>query len=273
MPVMSVPLPTQEENMEMAQFLHDHISSNLAVLKMQLCHTYKHTKNRSQRRELKSMSELVDQIIASIREASSGICERAGERSLYAAIGDCARRFERHTSIPTFFHSLGTDEHISGKISGAVVAILREALANVVRHARATEVQIDAVRQRGFLTLSVRDNGNGISESRVKNGDGFGLFSIRQRASDCGGTVCIRSQPGRGFEVVVRIPLVDTNELDNRESSPAAVRIEQPNVSAREGTPLLTTQILELAETTGRSEATVSGLSTTPRRRGRCRAA
>src|SRR5437762_2325972 len=121
--------------MGMAQFLHDTVNSNLAVLKMQLCHMYKHTRSRAQKRELKSMCDLVDQLIASIRQTSSGIRQGEDEKeSLYAAIGNCARDFDERTGIRTFFHSVGGDDHIPTKISTAVLGVLREALANVVRH-------------------------------------------------------------------------------------------------------------------------------------------
>jgi signal transduction histidine kinase len=155
-------LKTLEDQMAMAQFLHDDVNSNLAVLKMQLCHMCKHSKSRSQRRELRSMCELVDQLIASIRRRSSGIRQGADqERSLYIAIADSAHEFEQRTGIQTFFHSIGNDEDISNKISSTVLAILREALANIVRHARATEVHIRVERQTELLKLAIHDNADG----------------------------------------------------------------------------------------------------------------
>lgn len=209
------------DSLGIAQFLHDNVSSNLAVMKMQLSHMYSETKNRKQRRELKSMSELVDELIASIRQASSGVREAvAPGSSLCSAVHDCATDFQQRTSIRTSFTWMGSDDGISDKISAAVLAIVHEALANVVRHAHATEVHIDAAARTGFLTLSVRDNGSGISRCSVRRRNGFGLFSIRERTNDCSGTVRFRSNSGRGFEIVVRIPLFDKSTVfSNRTAS------------------------------------------------------
>jgi len=92
---------------------------------------------------------------------------------------------------------------------GELVAILREALQNVARHAHATAVRVTMTREGRNLVLSVKDNGAGFSpqqaEAWPKPGH-HGLVNMRARAASLGGTLSIKSTRGEGTEVVVVLP-------------------------------------------------------------------
>ena len=80
----------------------------------------------------------------------------------------------------------------------------KEALHNVAKHSRATEVSVSlATNERGF-TLMIRDNGKGFSEASLpppRLGHGNGLKNMRQRLETIGGHCDIRSVPGAGAEI------------------------------------------------------------------------
>lgn len=84
-----------------------------------------------------------------------------------------------------------------------IVQIVRETLSNIVRHANATEVYVDAVESADGLTLQIADNGEGFDPASVTLGRG--LRNIRQRAERLGGSVEIKSQPGHGTTVTLRL--------------------------------------------------------------------
>jgi signal transduction histidine kinase len=85
-----------------------------------------------------------------------------------------------------------------------VLAILSEALSNVVRHARARQVGIGAAQQDGCLVLVVQDDGQGLRAERT---DGFGLRNMRDRARLLGGELRVGPASGRGTRVELRVPL------------------------------------------------------------------
>jgi len=194
---------------EDAEFFHDQICGDLVVLKMQLDHFRKRTTNASQKRELKSMGNLVDQIICSIRERSrtSLRAVQTEPPCLYTQISRCVRRFEQRTRIRTYFRRTGDDKDVSNGISVTVLEILKESLTNIVRHAKATEVRVDAVRHQRFLAISICDNGAGAGKCAVQNPAGVGLLTIERKISALGGTVEFRCAGGQGFEVFLRIPV------------------------------------------------------------------
>jgi len=88
---------------------------------------------------------------------------------------------------------------------------VRELLANVGKHARASEVRVSIERNDGVIRVEVSDDGFGFDPVVVKTPHvtrgGFGLFSIRERLRLLGGAMAIDSAPGRGTRVVLTAPL------------------------------------------------------------------
>jgi signal transduction histidine kinase len=93
---------------------------------------------------------------------------------------------------------------ISRPVQQLCVQVLREALSNVIRHARATEVEIALVRRPGAALLTVSDNGRGI-QSGAHRDDGAGLAGITERLELMGGRLTIDSRPG-ATRLVAEIP-------------------------------------------------------------------
>ncbi|HEX3531727.1 MAG TPA: ATP-binding protein [Thermoanaerobaculia bacterium] len=84
-----------------------------------------------------------------------------------------------------------------------IYLILKEALCNAAKHARATEVRIDVAAANGELVAEVRDDGVGFvtpcpSGTGTGNGNGNGLRNLRERAAELGGRLTIESTPGAG---------------------------------------------------------------------------
>ena len=88
----------------------------------------------------------------------------------------------------------------------AMFRILQEALTNVVRHAHAGAVRI-SMRERGrVLTLTIRDNGRGITPAELRSVDSIGLLGMTERARLLGGHVTITGVAGRGSTVILTVP-------------------------------------------------------------------
>jgi len=89
--------------------------------------------------------------------------------------------------------------------------ITQEALNNIEKHAGATKTVLRLIRRKGRMCLSIRDNGRGFLPSAARAGtkrkDGFGLANIRERAGFAGGTLEIKSAPGRGTQLLISIPM------------------------------------------------------------------
>jgi signal transduction histidine kinase len=81
--------------------------------------------------------------------------------------------------------------------------VAQEALNNVTKHSGASRVFLSAIQTGDRLTLTVRDTGVGFDPAL--DVAGIGLASMRERLRIVGGTLSVRSRPGRGTEVVAEV--------------------------------------------------------------------
>jgi signal transduction histidine kinase len=88
-----------------------------------------------------------------------------------------------------------------------VFRIFQEILTNVTRHAQATKLEVVIEFKSNNLTMSVSDNGIGITEIDISDPRSLGLLGMRERALICGGQVEITGSKGVGTKVIVSIPV------------------------------------------------------------------
>jgi PAS domain S-box-containing protein len=95
--------------------------------------------------------------------------------------------------------------------------LAQEALHNVFKHAQATHVSASLDRQGDDLLFVLEDDGRGFAVDDVRphsGSGGIGLVSMRERAAIIGGRLTIRSEPGRGTRIEVRVPITTGDERD-----------------------------------------------------------
>jgi signal transduction histidine kinase len=99
---------------------------------------------------------------------------------------------------------------VAPELALALFRIAQEALNNIGKHARATEIEVNLSRKGRELLLSVSDNGIGFVPGGGKppSERGIGLGSMRERAEAVGGFADLRSSPGAGTKLVVNVPLL-----------------------------------------------------------------
>jgi signal transduction histidine kinase len=88
----------------------------------------------------------------------------------------------------------------------ALFRIAQEALINVAQHAAARRVSVWFIEQGEVLTLTVADDGTGITPDQLAAPTSLGLLSMRERVARWGGEITIAGKPGRGTTVTVRMP-------------------------------------------------------------------
>jgi PAS domain S-box-containing protein len=88
----------------------------------------------------------------------------------------------------------------------AIYRVCQEALNNIAKHSKASQVEIDLrhAEEPGELELHIRDNGRGYNPSESKSSGHYGLSMMRERAEAVGADLTITSQPGLGTELTIR---------------------------------------------------------------------
>lgn len=93
---------------------------------------------------------------------------------------------------------------LSPRIESGLYRIAQEALNNILKHAEATWVSVHLYREKRHIFLEIRDNGKGFSPEEQDKG-GIGLQSMRERAANIGAQISIKSSPGKGTQVLVKL--------------------------------------------------------------------
>jgi signal transduction histidine kinase len=103
------------------------------------------------------------------------------------------------------FRAPGADLRVGADLRRQVFLIFKEAVTNIARHSGSTRAEVHFDVSGENLVLRVTDNGKGFDPA--SSTDGNGLFNIRKRAADLGGTAELESVPDRGTTLTVRLPL------------------------------------------------------------------
>ena len=83
--------------------------------------------------------------------------------------------------------------------------IFKESINNVAKYSQATTVEINIEQQDQTLIMSIKDNGQGFDEQKIKAGNG--LRNLRERAKEISATLELRSTVGAGTEVNLNVPI------------------------------------------------------------------
>ncbi len=129
---------------------------------------------------------------------------------LVPALEKSNAEFVERTGVSLQMDCSGLDERLPAEAELALYRILQKALSNVERHARARHVTVHLTKQHGFIHLTIKDDGIGFDPDHPANGkegEGFGLLRMRERATSVGGALSVKSAPRAGTEIEVGIPL------------------------------------------------------------------
>lgn len=153
------------------------------------------------------LQSAVTELDATIRDIRSTIFElnfRPGQTSLRSDLRELVSSYAATLGFEPVTQVRGPlDSTVNDDLQIQVLAVLREALSNVARHARASACQVEVEVTDTEILVSVTDDGVGIAESVRESG----VRNIRSRAADAGGSLLLRRREPRGTALTWRAPL------------------------------------------------------------------
>lgn len=200
----------EEERTRIAREVHDELGQALTGLKLDMSllsnQLPKNTKGLQEK--TKTMITHIDTTIQTVRriatELRPGILDSLG---LVAALEWQANEFQMRTSIPCTVTSTVNDTEWAPDFQTVFFRIFQETLTNVIRHAKASRVDVELAEEDAHLVMKVRDNGRGISAEELASTRSLGLVGMRERAILIGGEVTLHGAPGKGTTVTLRVPV------------------------------------------------------------------
>jgi PAS domain S-box-containing protein len=200
----------EQERVRIARELNDDIGASLAILGVELLRAEEPISGSPGRvhpgvLELyEKMQEIAKQVSRLSHQLHSPALEYMGLAK--AVLIEC-REFAERFRISVACSCRDVPAKLDPGIGLSCLRVVQEALHNAVEHGCAGKVEVELTATSGLLTLLVRDNGKGFDVEQGRHAPGLGLISMRERMQLVGGEFEIRSQPGRGTEVICRAPL------------------------------------------------------------------
>ncbi|MFT4257683.1 MAG: sensor histidine kinase [Pseudoxanthomonas sp.] len=200
-------LAATAERERIGRDLHDLLGHTLSLitLKLELARKLSERDPAASRREMAEAERVAREALAEVRSAVTGIraADLAAELASAKLLLESSQVQLEYTAPP----SLPPDTE------RALALVLREAVTNIARHARATQARVAFSRRGDAVELRIEDNGRGGIA-----GDGNGLSGMRERIAALGGTLSIESPKGQGTRLLARAPLRQAHVAASAES-------------------------------------------------------
>ena len=212
------------ERARIARDLHDDVSQQLAVLSIALGGLKRGVRAAVDDDQLQSAISSIQQSAVALSESIRLVTHdlhpdvlRHG--GLKAALGShCAGISEAHP-IVIAFTAEGEVDTLDSKTGLSLYRIAQEALHNVVKHARASRAEVHLLRNGDSVELTIVDDGQGFDADRPRRESrGLGLMSMSERVRLAKGTLSVVTEPGKGTQVRVRVPIAPHVTLDAGEA-------------------------------------------------------
>jgi len=204
-------LSAQEaERARVSRELHDETGQALTLLLVRLQLIEDTASDPAMRKELAELRGLVVNALDGVRrltlQLGPSVLEDLG---LASALEWLADRVDQDAGLSVDLVLDHDDDAVPVDIAVAVFRVAQEALTNIVRHAHVHHAAVMLKIDERKIVLTVSDGGAGfdVAAARSDPALSIGLFGMAERVALVDGTIEIRSRPGAGTQVVVRVPL------------------------------------------------------------------
>ena len=193
-----------EDRERLARDLHDMVIQRLFASGMSLQAVSGLIGSSVARDRVSTVVDELDETIRELRSAIFHLSQPDHMRSLSSHVARIVGDRAHQLGFAPRVHIVGDMDGLAHHVGDQLVATLSEALSNVARHADATTVEIEITCDETAITLTVRDDGVGITRTPKSSG---GLSNMMWRAAELGGTCSVLPGPASGTELVWHVPI------------------------------------------------------------------
>ena len=198
----------EEERRHLARELHDEIGQALTAAKINLQAAMEESDPAKSKR-IQETAAILERLLGQVRQISLNLRPAMlDDLGLVPALRSLLDELGRRASVAVRFSAKNIPENLDPEIQTTCFRIAQEAITNAVRHAGATQIDVDLRREDGSFRLQVHDDGRGFEmPSPQSQTIGLGLLGMKERAALVGGRTKITSAPGEGTTVDANLPL------------------------------------------------------------------
>jgi signal transduction histidine kinase len=208
----------EDERKRVARELHDELGQSLSGLALHLEAAQQFVETDPERalEQLSLTREMINTTTQKMYELILALRPSVlDDLGLAAALRSLARRVLPADRFVFTLESGQLKERLQPSIETALYRIFQEAMSNIVRHSAAERVNITLAQRDGVFEGEISDNGKGIDLQAGKlpadSPRGLGILGMQERVAQVGGTLEIRSRPGEGTRISIKIPLGESD--------------------------------------------------------------
>ncbi len=200
---------TESERKRIAKDLHDSVGQQLGGLKLAWQNLGVELKPQApeQQKRLKQLSDILDDAAMEVRSISHQMMPKIlQEEGVVPAIADMLEKVFRNADLKYNFEHFGIEKRLDEQIEIGLFRVCQELVSNIIKHAGASQVNVQLFRNAQMVVLLVEDNGKGF-DTKSHNSNGIGLMNIRSRVETIHGEFNLEPSPASGVLATIRIPV------------------------------------------------------------------
>ena len=197
----------EQERAAIAREIHDDIGGSLAAIQFDLSWIGRHHADADTLAHVQAATGMLQHAVGASQRIMMNLRPAILDQGLQAAIEWLAGEFERRTGIRTQVRAALRQTTIAKSVQLTAYRTAQEALTNISKHARCSDVRVELSDAEDVLTLEITDNGQGIATTERQKPKAFGLKGLQERARTAGGWLDISSRVGAGTSITLTVPL------------------------------------------------------------------
>ncbi|MDP1802617.1 MAG: sensor histidine kinase [Bacteroidota bacterium] len=198
----------EKERRRIAQDLHDGVGQILSAAKLNLSglESQIHLESPKQKDAFKNALDLIDDSVKEVRAVSHNMMPNTLIKlGLASAIREFITKIGNVPNLKVDLEIVGLDKRIDENIETVLYRVIQEIVANIIKHAKATEISLQLIKHEKELSIMIEDNGVGFDTSKINTFEGIGLKNIISRIEFINGTVHFDSTINHGTTVVIEV--------------------------------------------------------------------
>lgn len=204
--IESIIFAQEGERKRIAKDLHDGIGQKLSGMKMSMNRAAKEIEHSDTKSRLQELSDILEVTAEEIRAISHKMMPIAlREVGISGALKSMLEKTFKFSDINYTYDEVNVDGRFPEKLEVTIYRIAQELVNNAIKHAEATEINVQLLKTKGYLVLIVQDDGKGVDLEDFKKGQGF--MNISSRLSVNEGEINLESKKDQGLFAQVRIKI------------------------------------------------------------------
>ena len=191
-----------------AEEIHDNVGQVMLLAKLNLNRILMNSPDKA----IEETRDIIGEAINDLRDMSKSFhSDHVTSLNLNSAIEKELQRLEKTGLVETSFIIDGELAEIDSSKKLILFRMIQEIMQNMMKHSQSNKVMVHLIYQKEFLILDIEDNGRGFEvDSQLKNNTGekgSGLLNLKHRANALGAELIIKSHPGEGTRIHIKMPL------------------------------------------------------------------